>query len=140
MDFRLMQQINNGHSKFTTSPKLTGFPIGTNITPGLIANSLYQIYTPVYGEKSPNISTKEVKEIDQEGSGVEDVSSNSSISGGSKRKLEDDIFQKMLHPTFKVGKLEPKMKKVKLSPGLKSGNGSSTTVMATEKEKKYYKF
>ena len=139
MDFRLMQQINNGHLKFTTSPKLTAFPIGTNITPGLIANSLYQIYTPVYAEKSPNISTKEVKKIDQEGSGVQEESGNSSISG-SKRKLEDDIFQKMLHPTFKVGKLEPKLKKIKLSPGLKSGDGSPTTVMATEKEKKYYKF
>ena len=139
MDFRLMQQINNGHLKFTTSPKLTAFPIGTNITPGLIANSLYQIYTPVYAEKSPNISTKEVKKIDQEGSGVQEESGNSSISG-SKRKLEDDIFQKMLHPTFKVGKLVPKLKKIKLAPGLKSGDGSPTTVMATEKEKKYYKF
>ena len=30
-----------------------------------------------------------------------------------KRKLEEDIFQKMLHPTFKVSKLDPKIKKEK---------------------------
>ena len=143
MDFRLMHQISHGTTRFTGTPKLTSFPIGSNSTPGLIANSLFKIYTPVYGEKSSNIETKVVKKIeneevkDQKGSGIpkEEVG----IAEPLKRKLEEDIFQKMLHPTFKVSKLDPKIKKEKRL--LPDTAGSGTSASKNNKEtKKFYKF
>ena len=64
-----MQQMKQGTTKFTKNPQLTVFPIGNNSTPGLIANSLYQIYTPTHANKSVNIELKEVKEVETVGSG-----------------------------------------------------------------------
>ena len=142
MDFSLMQQISHGSTKFTSLPKLTAFPIGANLTPGLIANSLYQIYTPLHSEKSPNVESKQVKRVElekieeQKGAGhnEEPIKSSEPL----KRKLEDDVFQKMLHPTFKVSKLQPKVKKEKNATAQKSGGSSSMTLKETQK--KYHKF
>lgn len=136
-----MQQMNRGHIKFTGRPQLTPFPIGSNSTPGLISNSLFQIYTPAYGEKSPNIETKELKKIDEEKPSDQSGSGQlqeKHLLEPLKRKLDDDIFQKMLHPTFKVSKLEPKTKKERALPIPKSGNGS--TLNEPKQEKKFHKF
>ena len=139
-----MQQMKHGNTKFTGTPQLTPFPIGSNSTPGLIANSLFQIYTPVYGEKSANIETKEVKTVDEtkvkDQKGFGDTQEKLAISEPLKRKLDNNIFQKMLHPTFKVSKLEPKMKKEKMPIAQKTGNGSATLLIETKQEKKFHKF
>ena len=143
MDFRLMHQISHGTTRFTGTPKLTSFPIGSNCTPGLIANSLFKIFTPVYGEKSSNIETKAVKNIenqevkDQKGSGI--PKEQLGIAEPLKRKLEDDIFQKMLHPTFKVSKLEPKVKKEKIASVEKAGSGTSP-LKEEKQSKKFHTF
>ena len=143
MDFRLMHQISHGTTRFTGTPKLTSFPIGSNSTPGLIANSLFKIYTPVYGEKSSNIETKEVKNIEnqevkeQKGSGI--PKEQLGIAEPLKRKLEEDVFQKMSHPTFKVSKFDPKIKKEKIISPVKAGSG--TSALKDKKETKFfYKF
>ena len=139
MDFRLMQQMKQGTTKFTKNPQLTVFPIGNNCTPGLIANSLFQIYTPTHANKSVNIELKEVKEVDEQkvtnqtGSGEPQTKANDSL----KRKLETDIFEKMMHPTFKVSKLKPSKSSDEKVILPKVGNGS---LKETKQEKRYHKF
>ena len=138
-----MHQISHGHSKFTVTPKLTPFPIGSNSTPGLIANPLFKIYTPVYGEKSANIELKVLKNIeednieDQTGSGKPQEKLGSSEP--LKRKLEDDVFRKMIHPTFKVSKLEPKIKKEKMTSVEKTGSGTAA-LKEPKQTKKFHQF
>ena len=136
-----MQQMTHGNTKFTGTPRLTAFPIGNNCTPGLIANSLFQIYTPSYGPKSLNIERKEVKKVDEDkisnqtGSGEPEKKVNTSEL--LKRKLEKDVFQKMMHPTFKVSKLEPRTSQQEKMFVPKAGNGS---LKQAKQEKKYHKF
>ena len=142
MDFRLMQQITHGNTKFTGTPKLPPFPIGRNSTPGLIAKSLFQIYTPTYGPKSVNIETKEVKKVDEEignqrGSGQ---SKDKTTGDTLKRKLENDVYQKMMHPTFKISKFEPNIKKEKTLIKKKGSGSTNLTKKETNPEKKYHKF
>ena len=139
MDFRLMQQMKQGTTKFTKNPQLTVFPIGNNSTPGLIANSLYQIYTSTHANKSVNVELKELKEVDkqkvtnQTGSGEPQTKTNDSL----KRKLETDIYEKMMHPTFKVSKLKPSKSSDEKVILPKVGNGS---LKETKQEKRYHKF
>lgn len=139
MDFRLMQQMTHGNTKFTGNPKLTVFPIGNNSTPGLIANSLFHIYTPSHAGKSSNIELKEVKKVDKEEVSEQTGSGQPQIKAtdGLKRKFENDVYEKMMHPTFKVSKLKPNKnpgEKVIIS---KTGNGS---LKQTKQEKKFHKF
>ena len=139
MDFRLMQQMKQGTTKFAKNPQLTVFPIGNNSTPGLIANSLYQIYTSTHANKSVNVELKELKEVDkqkvtnQTGSGEPQTKTNDSL----KRKLETDIYEKMMHPTFKVSKLKPSKSSNEKVILPKVGNGS---LKETKQEKRYHKF
>jgi hypothetical protein len=46
----------------------------------------------------------------------------------------------MLHPTFKVSKLEPKMKEEKMPKVQKTGNGSATLLIETKQERTFLKF
>jgi hypothetical protein len=141
MDFRLMQQMVSGHNIFVPNPQLTAFPVGLYSTPGLIANPLYQIYAPVHQEKPVNAEKKIVADEEdlsgQIGSGkVEEKPSTSQEA--KKRKLGDDIYEKLMHPQFNVRKLQPL-----------TGEGSSKKpkkekpekeVKKEKPEKKYHKF
>jgi hypothetical protein len=131
MDYRLMQQMR-GHNFFIANPRFTRFPVGSSSTPGLFAPSLYQMYTPIHHPSLINEAEKQVKaEVDmpaaaapaetQEGFGAVDPNVT------KKRKLDETIYEKMMHPTFKVSKLKEEKKK---NENL-AGEGTS---------KKYYKF
>ena len=137
MDYRLMQQMR-GHNFFIPNPRFTRFPVGSSSTPGLFAPSLYQMYTPIHHESPINEAEKQVKtDLDtpaaaapaetQEGFGA--VNPNAA----KKRKLDETIYEKMMHPTFKVSKLQvEKMKNENLA-----GEGTSKV---SKQQKKYYKF
>lgn len=136
-----MQQMR-GNNFFLANPRFTKFPVGSSSTPGLFASSLYQMYTPLHHESPINEAEKQLKmEIDalaapaevQEGFGA--VAPNMS----RKRKLDKTIYEKMMHPTFKVSKLnvsgEQKMKNENLM-----GEGSIKVDKPEKKPKKYFKF
>jgi hypothetical protein len=82
---------------------------------------------------------KELKEVDkqkvtnQTGSGEPQTKTNDSL----KRKLETDIYEKMMHPTFKVSKLKPSKSSDEKVILPKVGNGS---LKETKQEKRYHKF
>ena len=130
MDYTLMQKMR-GNNFFLSNPRLTKFPMGSSSTPGLFASSLYQIYTPVYHEKPINEAEKEVK-MDIDTPAAAPAETQEGFGATRKRNLDETVYEKMMHPTFKVSKL--KNENV-------AGEGSSKKVNTTEKQqKKYYKF
>ena len=136
MDYKLMQQMR-GNNFFLQNPRFTKFPVGSASTPGLFASSLYQMYTPVHHENPINEEEKKVKmEIDtpvaaQEGFGT--VESNAT----RKRKLDETIYNKMMHPTFKISKLKGLKEEKKKNENF-AGEGSSK--INRPQQEKYYKF
>jgi hypothetical protein len=137
MDHTLMQQLR-GNNYYLQNPRFSTFPLGTTSTPGLFASSLYQVYTPVHHPKPINEAEKQLKkEIEtsaapaeiQEGFGA--VEHNES----RKRKLDETILEKMMHPTFKISKL-----KVGKEEENKSGAGGSKKNTPEKSQKKYFKF
>ena len=134
MDYTLMQKMR-GNNFFLSNPRLTKFPVGSSSTPGLFASSLYQIYTPVYHEKPINEAEKEVK-MDIDTPAAAPATAPAEVQEGfgatRKRKLDETLYEKMMHPTFKVSQLK--------NENL-SGEGSSKKLNKPEKQqKKYYKF
>jgi hypothetical protein len=143
MDFSLMQQMVYGNTRYTQNPHLTSFPIGTASTPGLIADSLYQWYTPIHSRQGVNVEGKKLIKVEQDQptqSGFGKVEENVPGPHSLKRKLNNDVFEKMMHPTFKIAKLQPTHFKKEKSNMEKSGEGASNLKPKQTKEKLYHTF
>jgi len=141
MDYKLMQQMR-GNNFFLPNPRFTKFPLGSSSTPGLFASSLYQMYTPVHHAKPINEAEKQVKmEVDTPASPAETQEGFGAIEPNAtrKRKLDETIYEKMMHPTFKISKLKVLKEEKKKNENL-AGEGSSKVNKPEKQQKKYYKF
>jgi len=141
MDYKLMQQMK-GNNFFLANPRFTKFPLGSSLTPGLFASSLYQMYTPIHHANPINEAEKQVKTEDktpgapaevQEGFGAVDPNST------RKRKMDETIYEKMMHPTFKISKMKVSGEE-KTKTEILTGEGSSKMKKAEKQQKKYFKF
>jgi len=138
MNYKLMCDMKRGLTRFAKSEQLTSYPSEEFKTPGIIATPLFNIYTPISDnfeaeklnvQKAVIDQTKEDTKEEQVGLGAMEEEPLASGSG-IKRKIDTDVLQKMMHPTFKISKLTPKkeLKKEKAEPKIKSeqsGKGDS---------------
>lgn len=128
-----MQDMLQPRTIFTRNVRLSQFPEGHLITPGISANSLFSIYQPVYGVNNIGSVEKKVTKGNQtlnEQIGAGKVS----VKKETKSKIPEDILTKMMAPTFHVTKLKSKNK---IKEELK-GEGSGEPKM--KKQRTSHKF
>ena len=136
-----MQQMR-GNNFFLANPRFTKYPVGSSSTPGLFASSLYQMYTPLHHANPINEAEKQVKmEIDTPAAPAEAQEGFGSVeqNASRKRKLDETIYEKMMHPTFKVSKLKASNEEKPKNANL-TGEGSSKANKPEKQQKKYFKF
>ena len=133
-----MQQMR-GNNFFLANPRFTKFPLGSSITPGLFASSLYQMYTPTHHASPIHEAEKQVKtEVDTPGAPAEVQEGFGAVDPNAtrKRKMDETVYEKMMHPTFKISKM--KVEKTKSEKF--TGEGDPKMKKAEKQQTKYFKF
>jgi len=125
--------MKRGLTRFSRSETLTSYPVDELKTPGISATPLFNLYTPIADtyqsgklDVQKDIIDEPKLQIKEELSGAGAVPVEPVASGsGHKRKIDNDVFEKMLHPTFKVSKVIPKKELKKQKKEEQAGEGSS---------------
>ena len=164
MESNLLNQIKRGKTLFVSQPRLTPYPCGGYKTPGAGGSkTLYNVYQPMNYEVPTGLkqekATVDTTVETQKGAGfVEKKSEPMEIVAGTstqKRKIENNVFNKMQHPIFNVstikkpkiqpeaGSLQPEATRSNAKVEQKiepiTGKGANSYSLRNS-ERKYYKF
>jgi hypothetical protein len=157
MEAHLMKQMVRGRTLFVSQPRLTPYPCGGYKTPGAgMTKSLYNVYQPIHTEMDNGLKlnkevASEIKKQNekQEGFGNPLPAESMDIETSNKRKIDEDVFQKMQHPIYKVTKIKKPKIEAQLAigkgeeeptPSSSSSSLSSLLPNPSTAEKKYFKF
>ncbi len=163
-----MKRMVRGKTIFVSQPRLTPYPTGGFKTPGAGGTKkLFRVYQPSHqqiptGLKQEKAIENEIKKQEGFGNPSQDSMETESSSSSQKRKINEDVFEKMQHPIFKVSKIKktkiepeflltvgkgnnslsasPASTLTSSAPASTSTSAASASTSRNNQEKKYFKF